>query len=753
MEDRQLVSLQTREMALIPQESGYGEDEASKRSPMNPLAIVLRRWRLVVLMAILACALAMPPIWLLIEPKYTAVSAIEIAPVVPWIVFEDHSPMPHYTTYVNTQAALITSTRVLHNILDDPAVRQRGFFRDHVNPMAYLQDSLRARADRNSQLLLVSMTDTDPRMASEVANAAVRVYMGMEGGSEATTEDQKLRALEAELDSTAQRLQTLYDTAYEMGQEFGTTDLSGQERILLERVQALQSALTDVETAAIVTRAQIAKLQESAAPSIMPSEMVKLRSEYVAADPTVATYTQTVTRLQQDFALTHVRFLDGSSEIEQRSQALEAMKKELTAATERAEERFDRIMEQEFRIEQARTIEDLKSTLTSLELRKNRIDELLSEQNERVITLGRKSLDIQRLEHEIGLTSDLYQTVRQRLQVLRVERQRPARMRVAFPAEVPSSPTEDKRKQYSAVVLLGSLVFGAGMAVFLHTMDMRIEKPSDVESVLHLPLLGTMPRFEDLDKRRIKPRHFIDDCRAIRVNLMLSGHKGSGRVIVIASPQGRDGKTTLAINLATSTALTGKRVLLVDGDLRKPEVARYLRLDNTTGLNDLLAGECKVSEAVKPTKIETLFILPSNRTSRNQKDPLDSTRLRELVAEMRNSFDEIIIDTPAVLAMPDAKIWASLADGVMLVARSAKTGAKDLEEAKLRFELANTKILGVVLTGVHIDDSYEKYSHRYTRGYVDEPLTTGEEVAARVFLLCRSEEDDDGESPDGSVSV
>lgn len=747
MEDNRSVSLRRSEVTLVPQEASYHSDGSSEKPGLSPVVVVLRRWRLVILMAFIACALGLPPVWFLIKPEYTAVSAIEIAPVVPWIAFaEDSKAMPHYDNYVNTQAALITSARVLYNVLEDPVIRRREEFSEQETPIVYLQENLTAHAVRNSQLLLVSMTDPDPVLASEVANAAVRAYMSLEGGSEATSEENKLRTLEAELDTTSQKLKALYDATYDLGQEFGATDLSAQESIMLERVQALQGALTDAETARIVTSAQIAMLEARGKPTIAPSEMVRHRSEYVAADPSVGTYTATVTMLQQDYALAFVKYLGNSTELEIKRGALDAMKKELAGATIKAQERFDEIMTKEFELEKSRSIEELKTGLLNLEIRQTRIEELLSEQNDRVIALGRKALAIQKLQDEIELTKDLYQTLKQRLQVLRVERQRPARVRVAYPAEVPTMASRDKRTKYSAVIILASFLFGSGMAIFLHSMDMRIEKPADVESILNLPLLGTMPRFEDLDKGRIKPRHFIDDCRAIRVNLMLGQSSPGGRVVVIASPQGRDGKTTLAINLATSIALTGKRVLLVDGDLRKPEVARYLRLDNSTALNDVLAGECTAEEAIKPTRIKTLFILPSNRTSRSQQDPLDSRGLAALVADLRNSFDEIIIDTPAVLAMPDAKIWASLADGVMLVARSSKTPARDLEETKVRFEMANAKILGVVLTGVKIDDSYEKYSHRYVDGYVDEPLTPGEEVAARVFLLCRSEDDDEDES-------
>jgi capsular exopolysaccharide synthesis family protein len=305
--------------------------------------------------------------------------------------------------------------------------------------------------------------------------------------------------------------------------------------------------------------------------------------------------------------------------------------------------------------------------------------------------------------------------------------------------------------KYSIVLVMGALLFGCALTVFLHEMDMRVETPSDVIARARLRILGTTPRFKDLDRARVKPRHFADDCRAIRVNLGLAegaecpeGERG--RAIVMASPQGRDGKTTLAINLATSMALAGRRVLLIDGDLRKPEIGRYLKIDNAVGLAALLGGECSLDDAIKHTPLGTLHVLPASRDGRKQSELLVSRRLSALLAELRMRYDEIIIDTPAVLAMPDAKLWACLSDGVILVARSSRTAVKDLVEAKTRIEQAGARILGAVLTGVRMRDSYEKYSHRYGEGYVEEPLSGEDWGAAGVLLLSRRT--DDGQNGD-----
>ncbi|MCD6405644.1 MAG: polysaccharide biosynthesis tyrosine autokinase [Planctomycetes bacterium] len=747
MDDRTLVPMERTERDIAPVDFAYVRDvPEDSHKGMGVFTVVLRRWRLVLLSALVVCVVGMPLLWLLVKPRYTAISAIEVSPVVPWIAFqEDSQPIPFYTNYIRTQAALIKSTSALYQVLEDPAVRKLDYLKEVRDPVMYLQDNLNAVAGHGSQLLLVSMAGDDPVAVTEIVNAAVRAYMRVEGGSEASYEDKKLRTLETERESSSEKLRSLYEAAYKLGEEFGTTDLTAREEILLSRVQALQEQLTDVESALIMAQAQQQILEAKESSGLSPSDLVKLRSDSVANDPVVSAFTLTVIQMETDYALAGLERRGNSAEMERKHKALDTMKKALADSKTTAEKHFDEVMEKQLSVQKNQSLEDMKTSLFQLGRRKARIQELLDEQNSKVIELGRKGLAISKLQDEIALTKDLYQTLKQRIQVLRVERQRPARVRVAYEAETPRGPSRDKRVKYSVVLVLGALLFGTALAVFLQQLDARVEKPVDVESELNLKVLGTIPRFQDLDHDRIKPKHFIDDCRTIRVNLTLGQDMPGGRVLVLASPQGRDGKTTLAINLATSIALTGKNVLLVDGDLRKPDIARYLRLDNSKGLNNVLAGQCSIEEAVQGTRVSTLHILPCNRSSQQKRDLLADSGLLELLAKLRARYDEIVIDTPAVLAMPDAKLWARFADGVVLVARSGKTGANDLIEAKARFGQVGANILGAVLTGVRMRDSYERYGHRYGHGYVDEPLTEAEWDAAKLFLLSRAIDEDEEE--------
>jgi len=747
MDERMPVPVQPSAVAAPLTEGAYfPEAPARRQGGANLIEVLFRKWKTALLTALIVCAAGVPAIWLGIQPQYTATSAIRIDPVSESIAFEqDTGSARYYSNYVNSQANLIEKGRPLYSVLEDPLVKDLEFMRKAKDPMLALTTSLKASADRNSSLLFVSATTGDPRASATIANAAVRAYMKIEGTSEASSEEEKLRTLERERASASEKLRGLYEAAYQLGEEFGTTDLTAREQVMLAQVQALQEKLTQVQTMLLMLQMQESKLKadESSGPGAL--ELLQARNEYMRNDPAVASLNARSIDMELEYTLLALRYKEDSAELVSKKQALETTKLALEGARKRASDQFDELMVQVDAGQKDKQLRQVEEQLSQARAQEALIKQELDKQNSSVIELGRKGLAIKKIQDEIALTRDLYNTMSQRIQILQVERQRPPRVSVAYEAEPPGRPSKDKRAQFSIVLVLGAFVFGCAFVVFLNEIDPRVETPSETEDRCGLRVLGTTPRFKDLDRARVKPKHFVDDCRTIRVNLMLASGDKRVRSLVIASAQGRDGKTTLAINLATSIALAGKRVLLIDGDLRKPEIARYLRINNARGLTSVLAGECSLEDAIQATLLPTLSILPSNRRARHQSEMLAGSSLAEVLAKAQTLYDEVIIDTPAVLAMPDAKLWAALADAVMLVARSSKTGAKDLMEARSRILQAGARILGVVITGVRMGDSYEKYQHRYGEGFVDEPVSEDDWSAQRVFLLSRSFEEENGE--------
>ncbi|KGX90986.1 CpsD/CapB family tyrosine-protein kinase [Pontibacillus marinus] len=200
-----------------------------------------------------------------------------------------------------------------------------------------------------------------------------------------------------------------------------------------------------------------------------------------------------------------------------------------------------------------------------------------------------------------------------------------------------------------------------------------------------------------------------EQYRTIRTNLQFASVDSELRTMLVTSAGPSEGKSMTASNVATVFAQQGKRVLLIDADLRKPTVHYTFRVDNMKGLSTYLVGQGSLSETVSESHIENLDILPSGPIPPNPAEILGSQAMSTLIQEAQQSYDLVIFDTPPVLAVTDSQILANACDGVLLVVRSKQTENEAAEKAKELLEKAQAKLLGVVLNGKEIKNSNYYY--------------------------------------------
>jgi capsular exopolysaccharide synthesis family protein len=210
------------------------------------------------------------------------------------------------------------------------------------------------------------------------------------------------------------------------------------------------------------------------------------------------------------------------------------------------------------------------------------------------------------------------------------------------------------------------------------------------------------------------PKQVTEDYHTILANLGLIGAAGIPKKLVVTSPGIRDGKTTFSVNLATSLAKAGKRVLLIDGDLRKPDVDWILKMPrHLKGLRDLLIGE-DFENVIHPIESKGFDVLTAgSKEISNSFKLLSLSRIGEYFKSIEGSFDHMIIDSPPVLGFPDALLWAKLADGVIVISYAGRTSQQDLKDTIERLNQVNVKVLGTVLNSVSSDCSYSRFAYNY----------------------------------------
>lgn len=302
-------------------------------------------------------------------------------------------------------------------------------------------------------------------------------------------------------------------------------------------------------------------------------------------------------------------------------------------------------------------------------------------------------------------------------------------------AKVPEAPISPNKKKNIALAGIAGLLLGAGLIYLLEMIDYTFKKPEQLEKQLALNVIGVVPKFEGGKRGQSKkkdPKQLEQDYlknlitkndpkapaseafREIRTNLHYTSVDKELKTIVVTSPTLGDGKTVTAVNMAVAIAKSGKKVLIIDTDLRKPKVHLYFGVKNGEGITNMLSSE-KSNNKVKPSKIEgisNLDIITSGPIPPNPAELLSSNRMQQLLENLKNEYEVIIIDTPPVGQVTDAAILSGIADGVLLVCASSQTRIDIAKRAKKALDSVNSNIIGAILTKMNTGrGSY--YSYKY----------------------------------------
>ena len=709
--------------------------KSSGETTSGLIVAILRRWYIVLLVFFVMCVIGVPAIWLLIEPLYSVTGAIRVAPILANILTgeADRGEISNYQSFMYTQAEMITSSQVVQRVADDLADKNLSFENEATGLLSKLKQALKntktkpeaadilkgavsggvieAVADRRTELIKITMKSTKSEEAKQVVDAFISAYMAVEVSSSAQGQDRKLTVLEDERKVLAEKLKRQRETIRQLAQEYGTVTLDGRQDMMLQRVASLLAELTRIEAHRINLEAQIQLLEETKEQAILPEELLKMRQEYINGDPMINVLTENIAQLDQALIVAKQTLAPTNPELQRKTELLEALKARLDERRQEAGKAFDDLMTRELAKVGNQKLLNTKAELEQTKAYEKRLQEVLAKEDAQTIGLGRKQLAIQDLQDQLGLTKDMYDTIRRRIQELLMERKRPARISVAYNADIAS--VRDKRIKYTIALMFGAMACGMLLALLRNKADYSLYTPDDVTKRVGVRIIGTTTSADYVDMPKL-PQQVANEYQAIRANLGLLDGGGIPNKLVITSAGIREGKTTFAINLATSLAKSGKKILLIDGDLRKPDIRRLLNLPKgSRGLQDVLFGK-NFESVVDSMPLVGFDVLTAD--SRNVSDAfelLSLPRLSKCLNIISAKYDHVIIDSPPVLAFPDALLWAKIADGVVLTSFAGHTEEQDLRETLERLAQIKVKVLGTILSSVRANYSYNRYGHSY----------------------------------------
>ena len=292
---------------------------------------------------------------------------------------------------------------------------------------------------------------------------------------------------------------------------------------------------------------------------------------------------------------------------------------------------------------------------------------------------------------------------------------------VMEPARVATEPSYPRKNRTMAVALAAGMLLGAGLALLRDRMDGRMRSVEEIQTVIGLPILGVVPA---MSGRRtavaramtvhLDPRSVVAEAyRTVRTAVYFGAGTNRCRTILMTSPEPGDGKTTSASNLAIAIAQTGRSVLLLDADFRKPTQHKNLDIKDSVGLSSVLSGRETLAKAIQRTGVEGLDILPCGPIPANPSEILNSREFGELVDALSEKYDHIIFDSPPVNAVTDARILGAVCDATILVVRADKSTRKSGEHARNALMGVGARVLGAIVNDAPHRRGYEVYGGSY----------------------------------------
>jgi capsular exopolysaccharide synthesis family protein len=552
--------------------------------------------------------------------------------------------------------------------------------------------------ERSTRLVSILYTSTDPAFAALAANTLAEEYAQQNLDLRLETIVKNLTWLGQEVKRQEAKVRETEAAMTRYREEQNALSLEDRQNIVVARLNTLNDT---------VTRARTTRLQKEA----VFNQLKAVDPSVDAADsyPAIATNAGVIeakTRLNElnaQKAQLASRYLPGHP----------AMAKiEAQIASARAELNGQR----------ARVIESARNDYQAAVAEEQSFTGQLEAQKSAAMDLDRKSGGYLVLQREAESNRQIYQALMQQEKELRVvSNSRTNNVQVMDRAEVPGAPFLPNTRRDLFTAVMAGVLLALGLAFGLEYMDDTVKTPEDVTARLQLPMLGLVPSVRGERVPLLAepvPHDFGEAFRSLRTSLVFTSSSRGSRVIAVTSSQPLEGKTTTACNLAMALALGGSRVLLIDGDMRRPGLHKVVGVQNEVGLSHVLVGQARLRDAVQQSSEENLFVISAGRMPPNPSELLASDRMQQFVKNLETGpFDWVIIDTPPVLAVTDAVLVARLVSGVVFVIGSEMTRRAHAERAVEVLLSGRPKTMGAVLNRVNFQRNKYYYSRYYGYHY------------------------------------
>ena len=730
--------------------AGYLHSAAQPDFSLRDFWRVLKRRKRTIVVATATCLLLALGGSLAMTPRYESVSIIEVNKENSDILGLDALPNSvsdslDYNITLETQANVLRSDSLAFQVAQQLGLEQRmaslradSLFdndrlrAEHDRPLEKaplrrcrisraFQRALKVKTVAGTRMIEVHFLDQDPQLAADVVNTLVGDYLEQYFRTRYQATAQASEWLSKQLADLRSQVEEAQAKVVEYQKQAGILGTDEAHNVVMAKLEELNKQLTAAEANRMLKQAgyEIAKSGDAEVISTVGSSNLLGSLAGMNSNPLAL-----LQNLRAQQAELKAQYAQAASKYGSAYPKLIQMRSQLQAQESAIQAEIGKVA--------ARARNDFLAAKRAEDMLRASFERQKAEANK----LNDSAVRYTIMKREAESSRELYDGLLKKLKEAGVlAGLRSTNLVVVDPARSSANPARPSYPMNLGLGLGVGLLGGIGLAFAREGLDSTIRTPEQVEAVSGLPAVGIIPELTaGSGWRRLAKKPGVDcniqdsassrlaeSYRALRTALLFSNGDAPPKVILVTSALPQEGKTTVSLNSAITLAHQGARVLLIDADLRRPELHSFLGTPAQPGLSELLSCEAKLPfEAAESPKVPDLFLLPVGRHRPNAAEILGSVRMRRLLDGCRERFDFVVIDSPPVLAVTDAVVLSKSADAVLLVLRSAQTGEQSLLRARDLLRRVNAKIAGVLVNraNLHSSDYYDSY--RYLNGRLGE---------------------------------
>lgn len=604
---------------------------------------------------------------------------------------------------VQTQVEIIQSSPLLKE-----AAR-----RTNIADVAHVGSMVKVEGGKESNVITVTVASTSALQARDLANNLADAYCDWNLNQARGSAHAGRVFLEAQQDRYQRALEASAKALRDYEQKTGAVALAAS-------TEAEVKALADLEAAKMTA---IADRDTSKARASGVRDILARTNATVVSQSTIAR-NPLVDKLQAQIVDLNVQRAGLAKDYKPGSMKVQAVDAQIKLAQQREKAAVTNILagrtvsENPLHQTLLGQLADAEGSVLASAARSVALDRAIVHQRAELRLLPEKQYRQAELERNEQVTEKTYLALQDRYQSLRIaEESTLANAQVIDPARVPEGPVSPKRRLNFILSVLVGLMVGVGIAALQEALDDTLHTSEDVEKELSLPMLGVVSLISTPEDRSMLHTSTMSSVaeafRMVRSNIKFMAVDKSLQTIMVTSAGKGEGKSTTAANLAMALARDGRKVAIVDGDLRRPSVHKQFGVPNTQGLTNAIVGGMRITEVMVDVGVENLSVLTAGPIPPNPAELLDSARFAHILDELKSTYDSIVFDAPPVLGVADASVLAGRTDGVVLVIAGGEVEKQAARRTVQMLQQARANILGVVLNKVNDRDRYYYYNYYY----------------------------------------